>query len=56
MGYLAAPPGTNSHSPDEYRQHEGLRVGSMPKEQLEIVSPDRLVDKPGEAREKKDEI
>jgi hypothetical protein len=48
-GETAAEPGTDGHAAHEYRQHQGLRIGGMPQEQLEVMAPDGFVDQPGEA-------
>ncbi|MCX7139757.1 MAG: hypothetical protein NT123_01375 [Proteobacteria bacterium] len=45
----AADPGTERHAPHEDRQHQGLRVGGVPEEELEVMAPDGFVDQPGES-------
>src|SRR6266852_5048386 len=37
------------HAAHEDRQHQRLRIRGMPKEQLEILAPDGLVDEAGES-------
>jgi len=54
-GIPAADPGTQGHPPHEDRQNQGLGVGSMTQEQLQIMGPDRLIDQAREPRHGKQE-
>ena len=44
-------PRAQGHPAHEDPEHEGLRVGRMPQEELEVVAPDRLVDEARETRQ-----
>src|ERR1700690_618613 len=47
-GVVCNRPGSNRHSSHEDGEHESLRIGGMAEEEIEVVRPDGLVNKPGE--------
>ena len=48
--YAGAQPSPDGEPADEDDQHDALRIGRVPEEELQVVRPDGLVDQPGEAR------
>ena len=50
---LRAPadePRAERHAADEHDEHDRLRIGRVPDEELEVVRPDRFVDQAAHAR------
>ncbi len=52
----ADQPGPQGHAAHEDHQHQGLGIGRMPQEQLQVVRPDRFVDQAGEAGQREQDI
>src|SRR6185503_12883090 len=48
-GEMAGEPRAERQAADEYDEHHRLRVSGVPEEELEVVTPDGLVDEPAEA-------